>query len=113
MKTKSRLYFRIASDFSQTPGPRFIVEGDYSGEQFREDCLRGLMTRAIEEDKNVQIDLDGAAGYATSFLEEAFGGLIRENGFQLADIRKHLKITSKEEPYLIDDIRLYMEDAAK
>lgn len=113
MKTKSTLCFKIASDFSQTPGPRFIVEGDYSGEQFREECLRQLMTCAIEENKNVQIDLDGAAGYATSFLEEAFGGLIRENGFRLADIKKYLKLISKEEPYLIDDIRLYMEDAAK
>jgi hypothetical protein len=32
------------------------------------------------------VDLDGAVGYASSFLEEAFGGLVRERGFSSQEV---------------------------
>jgi hypothetical protein len=37
------------------------------------------------------IDLDGASGYPPSFLDEAFGGLIRE-GFSPQQIKAHLEL---------------------
>ena len=30
---------KIATEFSDTPGPRYKTEGPYSGEMFREDVL--------------------------------------------------------------------------
>jgi len=41
----------------------------------------------------VRIVLDGASGYPPSFLEEAFGGLIRE-GFSAEEVRKSLHIAA-------------------
>jgi hypothetical protein len=50
----------------------------------------------------VSIDLDGAAGYAGSFLDEAFGRLGHE--FGLDECKKRLEFVTNEEPYLRDDI---------
>ena len=60
---------------------------------------------------NLQIDLDGTFGYGTSFLEEAFGGLIRIDGFRLADLNRILFFKSDEEPELITEVQSYMEEA--
>jgi len=101
----------VARDFSTSPGPRYISEGDFSGELFRRDVLGPCVKKALDEDHMLTVDLDGTAGYGTSFLEEAFGGLIRVDGFALNELRTHIKIKSDEEPYLIEDIWNYMEDA--
>lgn len=54
--------------------------------------------------------LDGGYGYATSFLEEAFGGLAREmRNSKIKDII----IISEEEPQLISKIQQYITDALK
>ena len=47
----------------------------------------------------------------TSFLEEVFGGLIREEHIAYEDLRKYLDFISNEEPDLIDEIWGYIEDA--
>ena len=52
--------------------------------------------------------LDGGYGYATSFLEEAFGGLARKTGDP--DLLK-ICIVSEEEPALIGKIETYINDA--
>lgn len=102
---------KVATDFALSPGPRYINEGLHSGEAFREEILKQKMTLAIENKEKLVVDLDNTSGYGTSFLEEAFGGLIRHNGFKLADILTHLDIISVEEDYLIDDIKSYLEKA--
>ena len=57
------------------------------------------------------IDLDGTAGYGTSFLEEVFGGLVRIEHLSYEDLKKHLKIKSDEEEELIEECWSYIEDA--
>jgi hypothetical protein len=103
--------FKIARDFSPTPGPRYIHEGINSGELLRTSKFFDLFSNAIKENKKVIIDLDGTAGYGTSFLEEIFGGLIREQHLDYNEIIKRLTIISTEEPYLKDDIFHYLSDA--
>ncbi len=102
---------KISVDFSDTPGPRYKTEGHYSGEEFRTEMLYPRLKEAIGKGDKLIIDLDGAQGYGTSFLEEAFGGLIRNDGLGYDDIIKHIEIVSEEEPYLIDDIQQYLKDA--
>jgi len=102
---------KVSADFSDIPGPRYIREGSYSGEDFRERLLLPRLKECIEKGGILQIDLDGTQGYGTSFLEEAFGGLIRVNQLSLSDISDHIIIISEEEPYLKDDIEEYMRDA--
>lgn len=103
----------IRGEFSSTPGPRYKIEGDFSGEVFRKNHLLPKFTQAIEMGVTLVVHLDGTAGYGTSFLEEAFGGLIREDGHSLTELRATLEVISNEEPYLLDDINDYMLEAAE
>ena len=105
------ILINIAKDFSATPGPRNRTEGDFSGEQFREEVLLPAFEIAIENDRKIEINLDGAAGYGTSFLEEVFGGLAREKGIE--EVLHRIEIISEEEPYLREDIEAYIKDAQK
>jgi hypothetical protein len=104
---------KIATDFTTAPGPRYITEGKYSGEEFRKECLLPNLQQAILAKCNLEIDLDGTAGYGTSFLEESFGGLIRVDKIDLKTINATLKISSGEEPDLLDEIKEYLEEAHK
>ncbi|UTC97552.1 STAS-like domain-containing protein [Treponema denticola] len=106
-----RKLIKVSKDFSSTPGPRYIKEGDYSGELFRTKLLAQAVIDAIENEDEISVDLDGTAGFGTSFLEESFGGLIRENKLDYHKIIKYLKLISTEEEFLIDDIQKYLSDA--
>lgn len=106
------LILTISKDYTKTPGPRNEREGSFSGEVFRKDILSPKLNYAISNKRILLVDLDGTAGYGTSFLEEAFGGLIRNEGLTLQQVKKHLTLKSDEEPYLIDDINNYLADAS-
>lgn len=80
----------IARDFTPFPGGRYRQHGEGSGEEFRDDLLRPALNR----EASVTVRLDGTSGYPSSFLEEAFGGLIRV-GFTAEDLRKRLKIEAE------------------
>ena len=99
----------IAKDFSRTPGPRYIEEGDYSGESFVKDFFKPIFDKAISLNQKIHINLDGTLGYGTSFLEEVFGGLTREYGKE--KVINILSFVSNEEPYLVDDIMEYIDEA--
>lgn len=113
MEAADKIFLNVGNDFSKTPGPREIWEGDFSGELFRTACLEPAVRDAIEKNGILFIDLDGTAGYGTSFLEESFGGLIRKCNYQYDQLIDHLEFKSDEEPYLIEDIMEYLRDAAE
>ena len=102
---------KIASEFSTAPGPRYISEGKFSGEQFRKEKLLPKVLEAIDKKCKLAIDLDGTSGYGTSFLEESFGGLIRMDKLSLATLKTLLEFISKEEPDLIPEIEEDMVEA--
>lgn len=93
------LNIKISKDFSDTPGPRYIKDGEYSGEAFRKELLEPLFREAIEKQEKLLIDFDGGYGYPTSFLEEAFGGLVRS--YSKEQVKNILRYVSTEEPALI------------
>jgi len=102
-------YF-IAKDYTDAPGGRFIDDGEKSGEDFRENVLKPLIQRLVKDEK-IHIVFDGAYGYATSFLEEAFGGLARELGSD-----KTLSLfyfESNDEPEIIDRVVQYIKEVKK
>ena len=99
----------ISKDFSITPGSRYRVEGDHSGEEFRETILEPKFDEAEKQDSKIKVILDGGMGYGTSFLEEAFGGLARK--YDSEKVLNRLTFISEEEPYLVDDIIEYIKDA--
>ncbi len=100
----------IALDYSKTPGGRYKNEGRYSGEEFRETMLKPRYETAQRDGERLEIILDGGYGYGSSFLEEAFGGLVRE--IPNLDI-SIFDIVSDEEPQLVNDIMDYMKNANK
>jgi hypothetical protein len=99
----------IAKEFSTTPGPRSKAEGEFSGEQFLATILIPKFTEAEAANETLLVDLDGTEGYATSFLEAAFGELTRRFGQQ--KVRAILQFKSEDEPFLIGEIEKYIADA--
>lgn len=95
----------VASDFSVYPGGRTPDDGPYSGEEFRDR----LLAPHLKNGEQVSVFLDGTRGYGSSFLEEAFGGLVR-NGFAKEELRRLLSFDSAR-PGLIKEIWNYIDDA--
>lgn len=95
----------IAKQFSRFPAGRYKTDGPHSGEKFREEHL----VPALQKDETVTIELDGARGYGSSFLEEAFGGLIR-TGADVTLVKKKLRLHSKDQS-LVSEINEYIEKA--
>ena len=52
-------------------------------------------------------------GYGSSFLEEVFGGLVRLGKWPAQELLNRIQLVSDEEPALIEEIKGYMQDAAK
>ncbi|WP_163321755.1 STAS-like domain-containing protein [Draconibacterium mangrovi] len=94
--------FSITKEYTEYPGPRYRKQGENSGQAFYEDVLKDLMKDVIDKDGILTLDLDGTAGYASSFLDEAIGNLVYE--FTESKIKNHLKIISDIEPDWIDII---------
>jgi hypothetical protein len=99
----------IAKEFSETPGPRHVNEGEFSGEEFLHKLLRPRYVEAREKRCRLFVDLDGSEGYPTSFLEEAFGGLARE--FDPTEVAETIYFKSDEEPHLIRELNAYIKEA--
>lgn len=84
----------IANDFSKAPGGRYHpVDGNKTGQLFRQTFLERPLK---ETDEVIEINLDGAVGYPSSFLDEAFAGLVRE-GYDVDMLKKRLKFVFTEE----------------
>lgn len=92
----------IAKDYTEYPGLRHCSVSDFSGEDFYHKILNKLFKDALENKEQISIILDGTTGYASSFLDEAFGNLVYD--FTLENVKKYVKIISKEEPHWKDMI---------
>lgn len=92
----------LARDFARHPGPRFVSQGPNSGEKFRK-----LLVKNLTDYDKVAVDLDGTSGIGSSFLDEAFGGLVFAEGFSPSDVRRRVRVIS-----LLDaSYRVSVEDA--
>lgn len=100
---------QISTDFSKVPAGRFRTDGHFSGERFREE----LLLPALARNEPVTVYVEGTAGYGSSFLEEAFGGLVRLRGFRPEDLKRRLKVETRDPAYrtYIDAIWAYISQA--
>lgn len=96
----TEISYSIAKQFSLHPGPRYRHQGPFSGE-----ALRTKLAKLLRENPNtvITINLDGTSGYGSSFLDEAFGGLVRSEGFEKI-IRNRFKFISTIDPSYIQEI---------
>jgi hypothetical protein len=88
----------VGKDFSRTPGGRYINDGPDSGQLFRDRFLVPALRKSIEQNEKLTVILDGPRGYLSSFLEEAFGGLIRYGLFNKGQLKDWLDIKF-EDPF--------------
>lgn len=99
----------ISKEFAQAPGARNVDEGLFSGEDFLKRALLPRFKQALASGDTLFVDLDGTEGYATSFLEEAFGGLARI--YPPTQVLETIDFKSLDEPLLVDEIRSYILEA--
>lgn len=97
----------LAKQFSTYPFGRYPKHGPDNGERFRLEYLEP----ALRAGGVVTVDISGARGLAPSFLEEAFGGLIRA-GFTKADLDQRLVIRSEVDPSLVEEVKGYIDEEA-
>lgn len=97
--------YSIANQFTRTPAGRYFSDGPFSGERFREEVL----LPALRGGKQIAVSLDGAVGFGSSFLEEAFGGLVRA-GIAESELKKRLIVQAKLKTYS-DRVWRYISEA--
>lgn len=103
----SLIKINIAKNFSTIPLGRYPSDSAYNGETFREKWL----LPALKKNKPIEIVLDGTEGFGSSFLEEAFGGLVWKYDYLPSDLLKKFTFISEEDPTLIDEIQHYINSA--
>ena len=87
----------VLEDFSEFPALRHNNISDESGEKFYHNVLNKAFKEAYEQSEKLTVDLDCTAGYASSFLDEAFGNLVYD--FTLDIVKSKIEIISEQEPH--------------
>jgi len=96
----------IARDFTRFPTGRLKKNGDTSGEGFRELFLEPHLSKG----EKVIVEFDGTIGYGSSFLEEAFGGVVRKLRISPDVLHENLILKSSD-PSIETEVWQYIEDA--
>lgn len=96
----------IGKEFSRYPAGRFPADGKYNGQSFR----RKFLVLPLTKGDTVDVYLDDAIDYGSSFLEEAFGGLVRVEKLDRKAVLHLLRLHSTD-PYLIEEINTVVSDA--
>ncbi len=99
------------ADFSPTPSGRNDEDGKFNATRFREQRL----LPALQDDGFAELDFDGVAVCAASFLEEAFAPLVTQHGFAPEHLKTHLKVVPDKD-HLHDEtvelVRYFINNAA-
>jgi hypothetical protein len=96
----------VGRDFSKHPAGRYREDGPNSGQRFREDFL----LPSLKGDAALIVTLDGTRGFGSSFLEEAFGGLVRA-GLSGEFLQQRLTVQGRDIGY-VSEANQYIQDAA-
>lgn len=96
----------VARDFTRFPSGRYKRNGGTSGEAFRERFLQEPVSRGL----SISVELDGTLGYGSSFLEEAFGGLVRALRLPPSTVLERLSIVTAD-PALREEVQQYIREA--
>lgn len=112
-KGDKSMIIKVATDYTDTPGARYYIQGPFPGEEFRDKLLYPKYLECYKNNEILTVDLDGGYGYGSSFLEEAFGGLIRRLKSEKKDYKKTIeliKIISNDDISWVSKIDKYMKD---
>lgn len=104
----------IVKEYTDKPGARYDSQGSNSGEKFRKTILYPKFLEAMEKNEVLIVNLDGGYGYGSSFLEEAFGGLVRtlkKEGNNYYRKVNEIIIISNDNKSWIEKIKGYIKEA--
>jgi STAS-like domain of unknown function (DUF4325) len=89
----------IAKDFHPAPAGRYLEDGPNSAQRFRDVVLEPKLRDAIKSGAVLIVRFDGMFAVSSSFLEEAFGGLVRSKVFSLDQLKGHLRLEAGSPAY--------------
>ncbi|MGZ0077105.1 STAS-like domain-containing protein [Methylomonas sp. ZR1] len=92
----------IAIQFSRYPAGRVPEDGPFSGARFRDEWLIPI----LKDGEKAIIEMDGTRGYGSSFLEEAFGGLVRQ-GYTEDQVQSAFELHSSD-PSIVEEVNEYI-----
>lgn len=98
--------------FSREPFGRYETDGPFSGEVFRKTVLLPAIAKISEgSDDILEVNIDDIdVDLGSSFLEEAFGGLVRYDNISRDIINNHLTFKT-EDNYDKKRIEKYINEA--
>lgn len=102
----------LATQFSPYPSGRYPTDGKFNGQTFREEVLVPALKGASAADK-LFINIDGVRTFGSSFLEEAFGGIVRNGELSREELKQRLEVVCTKAHLRIfkDSILTYIENA--
>lgn len=85
----------VQTGLPMLPGGRYISEGKNSAEEFRDTHLAPALKDEDSYDQ-VRVDFGGVTDFSAAFLDEAFGGLVRQHKMDGDFLKKRLVICTSE-----------------
>lgn len=99
----------VATEFSIIPSGRQLSDGSATGQHFYKILLDKLAD--LKNDEQLTINFDGVLTAGSSFLDEAFAGLVRNNKISKKDFNKKIIIVANEHPEIKEKIEKYVKNA--
>lgn len=100
----------IGRQFTDDPAGRYYTDGDGSGEEFREEILKPILRYGKAFQLNIDEDVEG---YGSSFLVEAFGGLVKHGYFTSDEVMRliNIEFSDSDFEFYSKKIKQYVADA--
>jgi hypothetical protein len=105
-KSKSSADTIKLSSYSLELFGRYPSDGNADGQTFRNNIL----IPALKNCEVVVVELDVRDCINSSFIDEAFAGLIRHCNFSFEDLNQRIEFIAKDSDW-IDEIKWYMKEA--
>ncbi len=98
----------IGKDFGRFPGGRLRASAKLSGEEFRQR----FMEEELKNDKVLKVLMDNVISYGSSFLDEAFAGLVRHGALKVNSLDEFTKrvIIETSKPELKKQINFFVKN---
>ena len=105
--------FNIGKNFSPDPGGRFFSDGKGSGEEFRENYLKPILSKLAKNEKLKILLDDNVVSYGSSFLSEGFAGMVKYGYITKENLIDKLEFSysNPEFEFYKDRILAYIEQA--
>ena len=93
--------------FSKYPSGRDAGDGDFNGTRFRDEILVPAVKAAQAQNKKLSVSLSGVMSFGSSFLEEAFGGLVAHGNATKEFLKNNLVIEPGKPSYKRYEIAIW------